>query len=126
MPVLATLTVLAMLRDEEGAGLPFTDADVLEQRLRDGLEGEPGDVLEQSLALADQMRELLTSYRAGVDGALDGYIEKSEDRYSEAQELISRLGPADLRRRALFEQLIGLRRALRDMLTEQQWLAVFG
>ena len=70
--------------------------------MREGLEGEPGNVLEQSLVLVNQMQELLSAYRAEVDGSLDRYIEQSQGRYSDAQELISRMGPADVRRRALF------------------------
>jgi hypothetical protein len=122
VPVLTTMTVLALLRGDQELDAPFTNSTVLRSRLRDALSG---DTLEQSLAIADKLEALLDNYQSYVDASVDTYIAESANRYSTASQLIGQLQPADEKRRSAMKEVIAFREELFGLLNDSQWELVF-
>jgi hypothetical protein len=122
VPVLATMTILSLLGGDQELDAPFTNSTVLRSRLRDALSG---DILEQSLAIADKLEALLDNYQSYVDASVDTYIAESANRYSTASQLIGQLQPADEKRRSAMKEVIAFRQELFGLLNDSQWELVF-
>ena len=56
---------------------------------------------------------------------LDAYVEQSNIRYSGAAQTIEQLGSLDAQRLELLHELVDARQALLELLTDDQWQAVF-
>ena len=125
MSILTTLTVISMLRGGNGKDLPFSDAEVLRGLLKDALAEEVDGVLNEALAIADDLGASLNQYRISAESSLDAYIEESSNRYSSAAELIERLKQLDHERLQTLQKMIQLRQALFELLSDEQWQAVF-
>ena len=125
MPILTTLTVISMLRGGNGKDLPFSDAEVLRGLLKDALAEEVDGVLNEALAIADDLGASLNQYRSSAESSLDAYIEESSNRYTSAAELIERLKQLDHERLQTLQKMIQLRQALFELLSDEQWQAVF-
>jgi hypothetical protein len=125
MPVLATLTVISMLRGGDGKDLPFSDAEVLRGLLKDALAEEVDGVLNEALAIADDLEDSLNQYRSNAESSLDAYIKQSSNKYTSADELIEHLKQLDRERRQTLQKMIQLRQALFELLSDEQWQAVF-
>ena len=125
MPIVTTLTVIALLRGRGHEDLPFSDPRVLRGLLDDALAGEADDTLKEALSIADELETLLKRYRANVESSIDAYILESSKRYTGAPELIQRLEPLDRERTLTLQMIIQLRQSLLELLSDQQWEAVF-
>ena len=125
MPIIATLTVISMLRGSDGKDLPFSDAEVLRGLLKDALAGEVDGVLNAALAIADDLGASLNQYRSSAESSLDAYIEESSNKYTSAAELIAHLKPLDHERLQTLQKMIQLRQELFELLSDEQWQAVF-
>ena len=125
MPILTTLAVISMLRGGDGKDLPFSDAEVLRRLLKDALAEEVDGVLNETLAIADDLGASLNQYRSSAESSLDAYIEESTNRYTAAAELIEHLKQLDHERLQTLQKMIQLRQALFELLSDEQWQAVF-
>lgn len=125
MPIVTTLTVIALLRGRSHEDLPFSDPRVLRGLLDDALAGDAVDTLKEALSIADELETLLKSYRASVESSIDAYILESSKGYTGAPELIVRLEPLDRERMRTLQMIIQLRQSLFELLSEEQWEAVF-
>ena len=125
MPVLATMTILALLRGDSSADQPFFDPALLRELLAEGLDGEPGERVAEAMALADELETLIDNYIARVDSVIDGYIDVSEDPRANAATLNGRLAALDKERSKLMREIIRIRRSLAGVLSGEQWQAVF-
>jgi hypothetical protein len=125
MPILATLTVISILRGGDGKELPFSDAEVLRGLLKDALAEEVDGVLNEALAIADDLGASLNQYRSSAESSLDAYIEESSNKYTSAAELIEHLKQLDRERRQALQKMIQLRQSLFELLSDAQWQAVF-
>lgn len=125
MPVLATMAAMALLRGSEDGALAFTDVKVLRSSLHAALTDEDGTVLEDSLSICDRIQALIDAYQGRIEETLDTYIAQSEDQYTFAPERITLLTSMDTEREILLGELIDARQALHQLLTNEQWSAVF-
>ena len=125
MPVVATMTIIALMTGRGTQDLPFSNPEVLRGLLDNALAGEADDTLKEALTIADELETLLTRYRASVESGIDAYIEESSNRYTAAPELIERLEPIDHRRTRTLQAVIELRQSLFELLSDEQWEAVF-
>ena len=125
MPIVTTLSVIALLRGRSHEDLPFSDPRVLRGLLDDALAGDAVDTLKEALSIADELETLLKSYRASVESSIDAYILESSKGYTGAPELIVRLEPLDRERMRTLQMIIQLRQSLFELLSEEQWEAVF-
>jgi len=125
MPVVTTMTIIALMTGRGTQDLPFSDPEVLRGLLDKALAGEADGTLKEALMIADELETLLTSYRASVESSIDAYIEESSNRYTAAPELIERLEPIDRKRTQTLQAVIDLRQSLLELLGDEQWEAVF-
>jgi len=125
MPILATLATISLLRGGDRENLPFSDAEVLRGLLKSALAGEVDGILNEALAIADDLGTSLNQYRSSAESSLDAYIEESSNRYTSAAELIEHLKQLDRERLQTLQKMIQLRQALFGLLSDQQWEAVF-
>ena len=125
MPVVATLTAIALMRGNGGDAGPFFDPAQLRERLIDGLEGVDGTGLERGLAIADQIEGELERYREGVDSGLDTYIDMFETPDSEVSDLQEQLESLDIERTRVLNSIITHRTQLKDVLDQGAWDKVF-
>lgn len=125
MPVVTTMTIIALLGREGSDNQPFFDPDQLRERLAEGLEDQSDAVRADAMALADELEVLVTQYRSRVERTVDAYIEASGDRAADASQLGKRLAAIDDERGELLRDIIRIRRDLVGRLTEAQWQAVF-
>ncbi len=125
MPILVTLATISMLRGGDGENLPFSDAEVLRGLLKDALAGESDGSLHEALAIAEDLGTSLNQYRSSAESSLDAYIEESSNRYTSAAELIEHLKQLDRERLQTLQKMIQLRQALFELLSDEQWQAVF-
>lgn len=125
MPVVATMTIIALLRGNASSELPFFDAALLREMLADGLDGEPDELLAEAMVLADELEALVDRYGASVESVIDAYVEASEDPRANAESLSKDLATLDEERGQVMRDIIRIRRELADALTDEQWQAVF-
>ena len=125
MPVVMTMTIIALLRSRASGDLPFFDPALLRELLAQGLQGEPEELLAEAIALADELDTLIERYSANVDSTIDAYIESAGDPRADAADLSERLASIDRRRSVVMSDIIRIRRSLVDLLADDQWQAVF-
>jgi len=125
MPVVVTMSIITMMMGRRNQDLPFSNPEVLRGLLDNALAGEADGTLKEALTIADELEALLTRYRASVESSIDAYIEESSNRYTAAPELIERLKPLDNKRTQTLQTVIELRQSLIELLSDEQWDAVF-
>ena len=126
MPVVATLTIIALVRGDGHSPAPFFEPEKLRELLIDGLEGVADDELQRSLAIVEQLESVLERYRNSVSRSIDAYVDKSSDSKTDAADLIERLEPLDRERADVLDSIIGYRQQLINILDEANWAYVFG
>jgi hypothetical protein len=125
MPVVATMTVIALLRGDDDGTIPFFDADQMRSMLADGLDGVANDELQAALKIADDLESQLQRYREFVDTSIDKYIEESSNPNTDATDLIEQLEPLDSERADTMDDIIEARRRLIAILDSELWDKVF-
>ena len=125
MPVVATMTIIALLRGNASSDQPFFDPALLRGMLAEGLADESDELLARALAIADELEAIIERYRATVELTIDAYISASKDPRVDASSLSARLAAMDQDRSKLMGDIIRLRGSLVDLLSEEQWQAVF-
>ena len=125
MPVVATLTIIALLRGDGNSPGPFFDPAKMREMLTDGLEGVADDELQRSLTVAAEFGSLIERYRASVDESIDAYIEELFISETDAGDLIARLEPIDRERMDALKSVIRYRRQLIGILDKSNWAEVF-
>ena len=125
MPIVATLTVIALLRGD-GPAAPFFEPELLRDMLVDGLDGIANDELQDALAIADELESKMQRYRMRVDASIDAYIEDSSNPATDAADLTERLAPLDSDRAEIMNAVIDARRRLVAILDAERWDEVFG
>jgi hypothetical protein len=125
MPVLATLAIINLFSGGDRENLPFSDAEFLRGLLKDALAEEVDGVLNEALTIADDLGASLDQYRSSAESSLDAYIEESSNKYASAAELIERLKRLDRERSQALQKMIQIRQSLFELLSGEQWQAVF-
>jgi len=125
MPVLATLSAIALLRNSSQPQ-PFFDPDLLRELLADGLSDAPDDTLAESMALAVDLKSVVERYRVSVDSGIDAYINASQGPGANKESLSRIFAVVDQERSKALNRIVRIRQRLVDVLDEQQWKAVFG
>jgi hypothetical protein len=125
MPIVATMTIIALLRSNASGDQPFFDPALLREMLAEGLDDEADELLARAMLLANELETITERYRATVESTIDAYIEASEDPRSNASSLSKRFAAMDQDRSELMGDIVRLRRSLVDLLSDEQWQAVF-
>ena len=125
MPVITTMTTIAILRARAGPRLPFFDAGLMRELLDEALADYSEETLKATQPITDKLEQALEDYRSSVNASLDKYIEESTQRYLPTDELIERFEPLDRERTAVLRNIVKLREALLETLDEQQWYDAF-
>ena len=121
MPVVATITLITMLRGGGKNGL-LNPAWVREQ-IEDELEDSPS--LEKALALVDELDQLEKKHNDAVQASVDEYIRESRQDETDAEDLVELLAPGDSKRLAILKEAIAIRQSLLELLDEDEWNDVF-
>ncbi len=125
MPVVTTMTLIALFMRRGGSDFSLFDAEGLQSRLETVLEDTPPETRDAALATAAKVAALLDDYRSNVDASIDAYIAETNDEDAAADDLIERIAPIDQQRTAMLRQLIEYRQDLVELLDDAQWEAVF-
>ena len=126
MPVVTTMTIIALLRGGGDGDGPFFDPEQMRDLLRDGLEGVADDELQRSLVIEDEIESAMQRYRASVSSSMDAYIEESSNPDTDASDPIKRLASLDRERTDIMMAIIDSRRRLIEVLDGEHWDKVFG
>ena len=126
MPVVTTMTIIALLRSDGDGDHPFFDPELMRRMLQDGLEGVADDELQRSLVVEDELESAMQRYRATVNNSMDAYIEESSDPDTDASDLTERLASLDRERTEIMMGIIDSRRRLIEVLDSEHWVKVFG
>ena len=126
MPVVTTMTIIALLRSDGDGDHPFFDPELMRRMLQDGLEGVADDELQRSLVVEDELESAMQRYRATVNNSMDAYIEESSDPDKDASDLSERLASLDRERTEIMMGIIDSRRRLIEVLDSEHWVKVFG
>ena len=124
MPVLATVTIVTLLRGGGDTG-PFLDADKLRGLLTDATADIEARQWQRAIGIAWQLESELARYAVNVDRSIGKYADDLADPKTSADDLIARLQPIDQERRKVLESVIEYREQLLETLDDQSWSAVF-
>ena len=126
MPVVTTMTIIALLRGGGDGDGPFFDPEQMRDLLRDGLEGVADDELQRSLVIEDELESAMQRYRVSVSSSMDAYIEVSSNPDTDATDLTKRLASLDRERTDIMMAIIDSRRRLIEVLDGEHWDKIFG
>ena len=126
MPVVTTMTIIALLRGGGDGDGPFFDPEQMRDLLRDGLEGVADDELQRSLVIEDELESAMQRYRVSVSSSMDAYIEESSNPDTDATDLTKRLASLDRERTDIMMAIIDSRRRLIEVLDGEHWDKIFG
>lgn len=125
MPVVVTMTAIAILRGDDSLSAPFFDAELLAERLEVSLADASDERRQKAFGIVDQLERSLADYRTSVDASLDAYVEISMNSHADAADLIAGIEPLDQKRTEMLKAVVGHRQALLRLLDEQQWYSTF-
>ena len=123
MPVVATITLITMLRGGAGNSGLLNPA-WLRERIQDELGDSPS--LKEALALVDKLDQLESRHNEAVGTSLVEYTWESERVETDADDLLEILAPRDRERLAVLNEAIAIRQSLLELLNEDEWEDVFG
>ena len=87
---------------------------------------ENTEIREQAVMLTTELHRLTQQYRKAVVENLHAYLTKSAQWDSSADDLIEILEPLDILRIQTLQDIVHVRRLMREILTAEQWNKVFG
>ena len=123
MPIVATITLITLLRGGAGNNGLLNPA-WLRGQIEDELEDSAS--LDKALALVDKLDQLETRHNQAVRTSLVEYTWESERVGTDADDLLEILAPRDRERLAVLKEAIAIRQALLELLDEDEWDDVFG
>ena len=122
MPVLVTIATVSYLFGGSKDKASFLNPAGLRAKLEKLPEGS---TRTGALALADKLDLLAKAHEDATDAVLDAYAADVE-RYTTADQLVDDFEPLDQERAKVYRELIGVRQALIDTLSPEEWDKVFG
>ncbi len=122
MPVVATITIITLLRGG-GSTIGFLDPDALRDQCK--AELEESDALEQAIALTDELDGHIARYDEAAAESIDAYIEESANSESSAGDLIKLLIPLDRTRAKTLHEIVRVRQSMLELLSDWEWDQVF-
>lgn len=121
MPILATITMITLLRGGGNSGL--LNPAWLREQIEDELEDSPSQT--EALALVDKLDQLDARHREAVQETVYDYVRESQRPETDAEDLVKLLEPLDRERLAVLEEAIAIRQLLLELLAEDEWDDVF-
>jgi hypothetical protein len=97
---------------------------ILQARCMEAIEDT--EIREQAVILTAELHQLTQRYQKAVAESLDAYLAKSARWDSSADDLIEILEPLDILRTQTLQDIVYVRRLMREILTAEQWNQVFG
>lgn len=123
MPVLTSLTINYFFGSPDKDAVSFLNPAALSERCHDVIED--ADKRSKAVKLSDELQRLSSQYQKAVITTLEAYIDESVKWDSSAEGLIEIAEPLDESRRKALQDIIRVRRAMRELLTTEQWHQVF-
>ena len=123
MPVLVTLATINALSRRDTEAISFLNPGALRARCTEVIENR--DTRERALMLTEELQQLTRQYHEAVDKSLDAYLKKSAEWDSSADVLVEILAPLDVVRIKTLQDLVWVRRLMREILTVEQWNDIF-
>ncbi len=123
MPVLVTLATINILF-RGGSVVSFLDPAMLRASIESELENS--NVKDAALQLVDRIEEIASQYDKSFVASIDAYVRKSRNAESTAEDLIGILEPWDNTRQSSLLEVVGVRQAMLDTLSNSEWDSIFG
>lgn len=124
MPVLVTLATINALRRPGTEEVSMLDPGILQAQCMEAIENTA--IREQAVMLTAELHRLTQRYQKAVAESLDAYLTKSAEWDSSADDLFAVLEPLDILRIQTLQDIVYVRRLMREILTAEQWNQVFG
>lgn len=124
MPVLVTLATINALFRPGSEAVSMLNPGILQARCMEAIEDT--EIREQAVILTAELHQLTQRYQKAVAESLDAYLAKSARWDSSADDLIEILEPLDILRTQSLQDIVYVRRLMREILTAEQWNQVFG
>lgn len=121
MPVLTTLVAIHLLGESEQNSL--LDPGAMRRQARTSLAESPS--LAPTLVLIDELEVLAREYTTAADEALAAYKSRTSEWDSSKEDLLAILDPIDRQRRDTLVAVVDAREALRNLLSDREWQALF-
>lgn len=123
MPVLATLATINALRRPGTEDVSMLNPGILRAHCMEVIENT--EIREQAVMLTTELYRLTQQYQKAVVENLDAYLTKSAQWDSSIDDLIEILEPLDILRIQTLQDIVHVRRLMREILTAEQWSLVF-
>jgi len=124
LPVLVTLATINALFRPGSEAVSMLNPGILQARCMEAIEDT--EIREQAVILTAELHQLTQRYQKAVAESLDAYLAKSARWDSSADDLIEILEPLDILRTQSLQDIVYVRRLMREILTAEQWNQVFG
>lgn len=123
MPVLVTMAAVSYLFGGSKDKVSFLNPDGLRAKLKKLPEGS---TRIRALALTDKLDLLAKEHEEATDAVLRVYAADVEKYTTTTDQLVDDFEPLDRARAKVYRELIGVRQALIDTLSPEEWDQVFG
>jgi hypothetical protein len=124
MVVGITLATIAYFKTR-GSSASFMDPDALHRALKKEVKDE--ERRRSALDLADGLTRITDEHDSFLRASLNRYAELVQDFDTDAAQILDdAVNPAMEKRHAALLSFIDLRSQLRELLTQEEWTAVFG
>ncbi len=123
MPVLITLATINVLF-RGGSVVSFLDPAMLRASIESELEDS--NAQDAALQLVDKIEEIASQYDKSFAASLEAYVRESMNAESTAEDLIATLEPWDNTRQSKLLEIVGIRQAMLDTVSDSEWDKIFG
>ncbi len=123
MPVLVTIAAVSYLFGGSKEKTSFLDPVGLRKKIEKLPEGENRT---RAMALVDRLDRLAQEHEAATDAAIKAYIADVEKYETTTNQLVEDFEPLDQARTNVYRELIKVRQAMVETLSEKEWDKVFG
>ena len=123
MPVLVTATLVSLVFLGGGTQAGLLNPIALRDRIED--EIPDGDTQQKALALADELVKLARGYVATRKTGMEEYAAHTTGGTFTRESILEILAPLDEARTATLREIVRLRGAFRELLSAEEWRAIF-
>lgn len=120
--MIITIATINLLFGGESVG--FLNPTKLRDRCERALDNNKAR--DSAMALMDQLDEAALSYNEATVAMINAYATRSADYSLPAKSLLEEWRPLDLQRQKALKEVIDIRQAMLEELTEEEWEDVLG
>ena len=123
MPVLVTIAAVSYLFGGSKEKTSFLDPVGLRKKIEKLPEGENRT---KAIALVDRLDLLAQEHEAATDAVIKAYIIDVEKYETTTNQLVEDFEPLDQARTKVYRELVKVRQAMVEILSEKEWDKVLG